>query len=75
MAIDAGRKGEDPAVTNAVKAEQAWMHRYAETRKAFTRGLRQMVVRGINHWFMRWDTDIVYQPIGTKQGAVLWREC
>lgn len=63
-----GRKGEDPAVTNAVKAEQAWMHRYAETRKAFTRGLRQMVVRGINHWFMRWDTDIVYQPIGTKQG-------
>ncbi len=63
-----GRKGEDPAVTNAVKQEQAWMHRCAETRRHFTRGLKQMVVRGINHWKLGWETEIVYETVGTKQG-------
>lgn len=63
-----GRKGEDPAVTNAVKAEQSWMHRYGDTRKYYTRGLKQMVVRGITHWWMQWDTEVVYVPIGTKKG-------
>lgn len=62
-----GPKGEDPAVSNAVKAEQAWMHRRSETRRYVNRGFRQVSVRGITHWMCRWDTEVVYRPVGTRK--------
>lgn len=63
-----GNQKEDPAVLKAVKAEQAWMHRMSETRRHFTDGLKQMVVRGINHWYMQWRTEEVYRKISNKSG-------
>lgn len=63
-----GRAGEPAAVTKAVKAEQAWMHRASKSRKHFVNGWRQEVVRGINHWFAEWVVEEDLVPLGTEEG-------
>ena len=59
------RKTEDPAVTNAVRAQQAWMHRKADTRRTFARHLKQMIVMGTSHILLNWEPTYLLKRIGT----------
>lgn len=63
-----GRAGEPPEVTLAVRQEQLWMHRQSETRKLYTRGLKQMVVRGATDWWLEWKKKTHLRPVGTVKG-------
>lgn len=59
------RKMEDPLITNAVKAQQAWMHRKANTRRIFARHLKQLIVMGTSHILLRWEPTYLLKRIGT----------
>lgn len=61
------RKMEDPSVTNAVRAHQAWLHRKSDTRRIFGRHLKQMIVMGTSHILLNWEPTYLLKRIGTGQ--------
>jgi hypothetical protein len=61
------RKMEDPMITNAVRAQQAWVHRKANTRRTFARHLKQMIVMGTSHILLNWEPVYLLKRIGTGE--------
>jgi hypothetical protein len=62
------RNKEDPTITNAVRAQQVWMHRKADTRRIYSRHIKQMIVMGTSHILLQWEPIYLLKRIGTMTG-------
>lgn len=62
------RSKEDPTVTNAVRAQQVWMHRKADTRRVYSRHIKQMIVMGTSHILLQWEPVYLLKRLGTMTG-------
>ncbi len=51
---------EDPGIVKQLQAHQIWLHRKAQTRRVFSRHLKQLIVRGTSSIFWQWSREERY---------------
>ncbi len=62
-----GHTQEDPAIINAVRAQQTYIHRKARMRRVWAMHMKQLAVVGTSTLFLSWPKEQVIKRLGTSE--------